>query len=214
LGHLYTKEELEAIGKKTSEVGAYILYDCTYKDFIDEYIPLYNLNPERTITMWSMSKSPGLAGMRVGGVICSPEMMDELYTLRPNQLGSSFPGQKAAISALYLKDQWLPDLRKIVDLNRDFLYNNLLDCTFPMEDSGSSVWVELPKEVNSSVLTTKLRKQEIFVRDGTYYEGFRWRAIYCKEYGYEDNFIEVGTAVPMQWISNLCKAINLYINDK
>ena len=211
LGHLYTKEELEAIGEKTNEVGAYILYDCTYKDFIDEYIPLYKLNPERTITTWSMSKSPGLAGMRVGGVICSPDMMDKLYTLRPNQLGSSFPGQKAAISSLYLKDQWRPDLRKIVDLNRDCLYNNLPDCTFPMEDASSSVWVELPKEVDSSDLTAKLRKQEIFVRDGIYYQGFRWRAIYYKEYGYEGNFIKVGTAVPMQWIFDLCKAINTCI---
>jgi len=203
MGHLYTKEELEKIGRKAAEMGAYILYDCTYKDFtMDEYYPLYKLNSERTITTWSMSKSPGMAGMRVGGVICSPDMMEKIFKFRPNQLGSSFPGQKAAIVALYLKDQWLPALRKIVALNRDCMYNNLPDCTFPMEDASSSVWVELPEKINSTKLTSELKKEEMFVRDGIYYQ----------EYGYEGNFIKVGTAVPLQWIADLCKMIKKYMD--
>ena len=69
---------------------------------------------------------------------------------------------------------------------------------FPMEDASSSVWIELPKELNSTSLVSDLKKQGIFVRDGIYYQ----------EYGYEGNFIKVGTAVPLEWIADLCRAIN------
>jgi aspartate/methionine/tyrosine aminotransferase len=204
IGFAYTVDELIALGKRAAVLGAWVLQDCTYKDYVDDYYPLYKLNPDRTLTTFSFSKSPGMAGLRVGGVICSKRNMEQIFTLRPNQLGSGFPGQRAACDALMFKDKWLPKLRDINEANKKFIYSSLPWCSFPTDDKGNSVWIELPEEIDSSYLTEQLFKEKIQIRDGIYY----------KQYGYKGNFVKVGTAVPPQWISTLCASMTRIKNRK
>ena len=198
IGFDYTVEETIAIAEKAKKVNAWILQDCTYKDYSSHFYPIYKTHPARTITTWSMSTSPGMAGMRVGGVICHPKLMEDIYTLRPNQLGSNMPGQRAAASALSFKKEWLPDLLNIVDTNRQYIYSNLKIGECPQPDKSNSVWIEFPKEHDSTVVTAALKNKDLWVRDGIYYKGW----------GYEGNFIKVGIAVPHEWIQELVGAIN------
>lgn len=198
IGFEYTVEELEALAMKARDVDAWILQDCTYKDFSNQFFPIYKIHPNKTITTWSMSKSPGMAGMRVGGVICNPKMMKEIFTLRPNQLGSNLPGQRAAVAALEAKDQWLPNLLEKISENREYIYSNLNIGFCPKPDRANGVWIEFPKEYNSTTVTEQLDEKKLLVRDGIYY----------KDWGYKGNFIKVGIAVPHEWIEELVYEIN------
>ena len=198
IGFDYTAEELEALAIKARDVDAWVLQDCTYKDYSKHFFPIYKIHPNKTITTWSMSKSPGMAGMRVGGVICSPKRMKEIFTLRPNQLGSNLPGQRAAASALSFKERWLPDLLQQVNENREYIYSNLKIGSCPQPDKSNSVWIEFPKEHNSTTVTERLKEKKLMVRDGIYY----------KAWGYDGNFIKVGIAVPHEWIEELVHEIN------
>jgi aspartate aminotransferase len=198
VGFDYTNKELEALAKKARKVDAWVLFDCTYKDYSEYYYPMYKIHPEKTITTWSMSKSPGMAGMRVGGVICSEKNMNKMFTLRPNQLGSNLPGQRAACAALDFKRDWLPTLLKQVDENRQYIYKNLTLGNCPKPDKGNSVWIEFPESHDSSDITAALKAKDIQVRDGIYYKGW----------GFEGNFIKVGIAVPHEWIMELVEELN------
>ena len=149
------------------------------KDF--QTVP-HKISPE------DISKSVGC--MRLGGVICNPQAMREIYSMRPNQLGSSLVAQKGGIAALKTVDQWLPDLLDTTNHNREWIYGNLPG-KFPRPDNGNTVWVELRRD--STDVSNEYHDKGILVRDGKYYG---------KGHG---NFIKITTSVPHEWIKKLSK---------
>src|SRR5262249_56661574 len=58
LGVCYTRAELRAFCEIARGVGAYLLHDCTYRDFADEHVLAAELNPEGAITSYSSSHWP------------------------------------------------------------------------------------------------------------------------------------------------------------
>ena len=192
IGHTYTVDELIEIKDAAKENGAWILYDCTYKDFLNEYYAIYQDYPEKTFITLSYSKSPGLAGLRTGAVVCSPDNMKAVFGLRGNQLGSSSIGQLAAGASLHTKSEWLPKLKKTTIANRDYIIDNLKDMPveFPYEfNFGNSLWIDLPQH-NSTDLWKSLSEKGILVRDGIYYKSLD---------NPERQFFKVTTSVPKKW---------------
>ena len=184
-GEKYKITELISIAQECKRKNAWLLYDCAYRDYGD-YVPLYKYHPDRTITTFSFSKSVGC--MRLGGVICNPDVMRDIYSMRPNQLGSSLVAQKGGIAALKTVDQWLPDLLDTTNHNRDWIYG-FIPGKYPRPDNGNSVWLELERD--SSDVTAEYYSRGILVRDGKYYG---------KGHG---NFIKITTSVPHEWVKKL-----------
>src|SRR2546427_253194 len=100
-------------------VGEYIadlwlLNDATYRDFNQGHVLASSFYPEQTLTSYSFSKGPGLAGMRIGGLVAPPggTVMKALRRFDTNVLGVNVLAQRAALAALQAKKEWLPAGRK------------------------------------------------------------------------------------------------------
>src|SRR3546814_10866141 len=88
------------------------IHDSTYCDFSSNYVSAYNFYPEKTIVTYSFSKWLGLAGMRLGAIIASPENIEILASSPPNNLGCNIVAQRAAIAGLLTKSQWFPAVKQ------------------------------------------------------------------------------------------------------
>lgn len=79
LGRVFTKEELEIIGKVAVENKLWIMNDEIWSDIIyakNSFNSIANVHPwvaERTITIHGFSKTFGLAGMRIGYIVAPNE---------------------------------------------------------------------------------------------------------------------------------------------
>src|SRR5690606_19600315 len=77
------------------------------------------------ITMYSFSKWLGMAGMRLGAMVASPETIELLADAPPNNLGSNVLSQKAAIAGLETKSQWFPQIKKRLRRNQQRVFEAL-----------------------------------------------------------------------------------------
>ena len=86
-------------------VGAYLLHDCTYRDFAENHVLAADLYPEGAITIYSFSKWLGLAGLRIGAVVADHRIIERLAPYSAATLGSSVVAQRAAQAGLAVSDQ-------------------------------------------------------------------------------------------------------------
>jgi len=100
LGSSYTKDEIKEFAEISEEKDLYLLHDITYRDFAKKHHLAAKYAPERTLTIYSFSKICGMAGLRIGGVITAPEMMEPLKAAIINDLGTNALSQIGAIKAL------------------------------------------------------------------------------------------------------------------
>jgi aspartate aminotransferase len=107
LGSGYPREEVRAIAEIAHDHRLTLLDDITYRDFSDGHTLAAEFAPEETITVWSVSKNCGLAGMRLGGLLATPERVKALARFNTNDLGVNILAQVAAIAGLRTKAQWI-----------------------------------------------------------------------------------------------------------
>jgi len=112
LGSGYPREEVRAIAEIAHDHHLLLLNDVTYRDFADTPTLAAEFMPESTITVWSVSKNCGLAGLRVGGFIASPELVRGVARFNTNDLGVNILAQVAALAALRTKAQWFGAVRR------------------------------------------------------------------------------------------------------
>lgn len=85
-GWLYTKEDLQIIYEQCRPRGIYILVDEAYSDFIcedEQFYSMANIVPDKDgiIIINSLSKNMGMSGLRVGYVISSQEVIEQILKL-------------------------------------------------------------------------------------------------------------------------------------
>ena len=107
LGSGYPREEVRAIAELAHDHHLVLLNDVTYRDFSDGHVLAAEFAPEETITVWSVSKNCGLAGLRLGGLLAPAERIQGLARFNTNDLGVNVLAQVAAIAALRTKSQWI-----------------------------------------------------------------------------------------------------------
>jgi aspartate/methionine/tyrosine aminotransferase len=129
LGRVMTREELTAIGHLAVENNLTIMSDEIWSDIVYapyQHISMASLSPEiaeRTLTIFGLSKTFGLAGLRVGLVVApNPEVYERLIELsraRTTAAGVTTVSQIAAIAAYekswYWADAFLAHLREMRD---------------------------------------------------------------------------------------------------
>jgi len=107
LGSGYPREEVRAIAEIAHDRHLTLINDVTYRDFSDGHALAAEFAPEETVTIWSVSKNCGLAGLRLGGFFARPELAAKIGRFNTNDLGVNVLAQAAALAALKTKPQWI-----------------------------------------------------------------------------------------------------------
>ena len=125
LGTVISEQEALKIAEICEANDIIIIHDCTYRDFADNHTLISKYYPEKTITIWSFSKWLGMAGMRVGAVVASESMMEEIAKYPPNILGSNLVSQRGAIAGLKIKNEWFPEVNRIQKNNQKMIFDKI-----------------------------------------------------------------------------------------
>jgi aspartate aminotransferase len=116
LGSGYPPEEIRAIAEIARDKKILLLNDTTYRDFSERHTLAHPFHPEGTVTVWSVSKNCGLAGIRLGGLLARKELYDRIWKYNTNDLGVNVLAQVAAVAALEAKPK---AIGKVVEQTRE-----------------------------------------------------------------------------------------------
>ena len=174
LGSGYPREEVKAIAEIAHDRHLVLLNDVTYRDFSDGHALAAEFAPEETVTIWSVSKNCGLAGMRLGGLIARPDRLKTITRFNTNDLGVNVLSQAAALAALRSKSQWIGGVVRQTRANgariRDVV-GTVAGASLPVYPSRANMMVIdiAPTGVRpEAVQDEMLRHHGVFVRAGNY----------------------------------------------
>jgi aspartate/methionine/tyrosine aminotransferase len=206
LGISYTREEINAFCNIARTVGAYILHDCTYRDFADDHVLAAHFYPEQTITIYSFSKWLGIAGLRVGAVVAERSIIERLASFSTETLGSSVIAQRAAQAGLAVKQSWMHDVQAVQRRNQGAIkdaVNNIPGLVIPVYPSqGNFVIIECVETgIQPEALAAAFAQRGIMIRQGSYH---------TPRFG--SRFVKVSTTVPTKWVDIFCRQLPEALN--
>jgi aminotransferase len=153
--------------------GAAIVHDFAYGDLVfDRREPRSFLATARAkefgVELFSMSKSYGMAGWRVGFVVGNAEIVERINLLNDHcRVGIFRPIQEACIAALTGPEDSVAERRDTYQRRRDRVFEVLEPLLGPQTCEGTFyVWLKLPEGVTFESLLTE---QRVVVAPG---EGF------------------------------------------
>jgi aspartate/methionine/tyrosine aminotransferase len=201
LGTCATRQEIEAFTRIARDLGAYFIHDCTYRHFADDHTLAARFYPERTFTIYSFSKWLGLAGLRIGAVVASPDLIERLAAAPPNNLGSNVLSQRAAIAGLRVRAQWFPEINRRQRRNQAEIVKavaqvpGLSVAVYPSQ--ANFLVVEcIEAGIKPEALCDAYRAEGIMIRQGTYH---------TPTFGHR--FVKVSTTVPEAWADAFCERL-------
>ncbi len=173
LGSSYTKEELKEFKEIAEENDIYLINDITYRDFARDHHLMAKYAPEHTITIYSFSKIYGMAGLRIGAMISTPEIINSVRTILINDLGTNLVAQKGAIAAVNSKYEWLDRVKKTTHHNQKLIkktvdqVEGIFTPVYPSD--GNMMVIDMyDAGVNPREMANYLLQKGIFARDGSY----------------------------------------------
>ncbi|RAP47021.1 MAG: aspartate aminotransferase [Methanosphaera sp. rholeuAM6] len=208
MGYTYTEDEIKEIAEIAKENNIYVLHDITYKDFAKEHHLVGHYAPEHTITIYSFSKIFGMAGLRIGAVISSPELIRKMRASVINDLGTNSLAQEAGIAGLESKNEWINEVKNICFKNQE-LIKEAIDNTpgtfmplYPVDANMMTIDVSQTGLTPEEISDYLLKEKNIFVREGNYTS---------KMFG--DKYIRISFSIPteeaMKFKEEFPKAIKL-----
>ena len=194
LGTACTAEEIAAIVDIVREAGAWLVHDCTYRDFAYDHHLAAAIEPARTITIYSFSKWLGLAGLRAGAMVVDPDLAERLAAAPPNILGASILAQRAALAGLAIKREWFPQVLAMQRDNQALIkeaVDRIPGLSMPVYPShGNFVIIECDRlGIRPEALVAAFAEQGIMIRQGAYH---------TPTFG--DRFVKVSVSVPREWV--------------
>lgn len=190
----YTKDEVKSIAEISQDRNITIFNDVTYRDFAYEHYETHEFAPENSIIIYSFSKNCGLAGMRIGALICQKERMPLFKKYNTNELSVNVLAQRAALTSLRTKDKWIKSMLKITRNNLKRIKKAVDEvegmflplypvhanmCLIDIHDTGLD-----PDDIEKHLLYN----YKIFIRSGRYVS---------PKLGH--NFIRVSFSIPEEW---------------
>jgi aspartate/methionine/tyrosine aminotransferase len=134
-GKVFTKEELLALGQVAIEHDLWIMSDEIWSDTVfpgNTYYSIASLSPElaeRTFTVYGLSKSFGLAGLRIGFIVTPSavtyEGIVETSMVRTTAYGVSTLSQIAGQAAYEQCWYWVDDFVQHLTAMRDYTVERL-----------------------------------------------------------------------------------------
>jgi len=179
-GAVYPPKRLAAFYQLAEQHNCALILDETYKDFNTAPGPAHDLFqrpnwPQVLIQLYSFSKAYSLPGYRVGSIISSTTLIEQMakiidcVTICPSRIG-----QEAALYGLQYLSAWVADKRDLMAQRREALM-----AAFAGQDSGYEIvssgayfaYVRHPWPERSSVEVAKrlLEEQHILCLPGAYF---------------------------------------------
>ena len=206
LGIGYTEDEIAAFAAIARRANSWLVHDCTYRHFAHHHTLAYHYYPERTITTYSFSKWLGLAGMRLGGLMARPQVIETLSEGQPNALGSNLISQRGAIAGLKYKSEWFPEVNRIQRANQRAIFdtvqtiNGLSMPVYP--SNGNFVVIDCSAaEIAPETLVTLYLDRGIMIRQAAY-----------QSKHYANRFVKVSTTVPEWQAQRFCAELSEVIS--
>jgi aspartate/methionine/tyrosine aminotransferase len=165
-GHILSSDERQAIVKTAGKVGAWILADEVYagaEHNTDEFTASFWGDYERVFAIGSLSKAYALPGLRIGWVVASGKMANEIWARQDYvTISATMLGNKLAAYALS------PDvLPRITSRTREYVrrgyknfeewcieHSNLFSLVPPQ--AAAIAFVRYHSQINSSELVKRL----------------------------------------------------------
>jgi aspartate aminotransferase len=134
-GDMLTREQLTAIADFAKAHDLTVIADEAYEDLIYDgaHVSIASLPNmlERTITVYTFSKSFSMTGWRIGYVVAPPPFMELLRKLVLNTVnGVSTPTQFAALAAITHDPHFFDSIREEYRRRRDLLVTAFRDAGF------------------------------------------------------------------------------------
>ncbi|MGZ7049265.1 MAG: pyridoxal phosphate-dependent aminotransferase [Methanobacterium sp.] len=173
LGSCYTKAEIKEFADLAIDNDIYLLHDITYRDFAREHHLASKYAPDHTITVHSFSKIYGMAGLRIGAMISSPDILNSIRSIVINDLGTNIVAQKGAIAAIKSKHEWIDRIRNITRNNQKIIkkaVDEVEGAFIPVYPSdGNMLVIDIYHTGIEPVdLVEFLLDRKIFTREGAY----------------------------------------------
>lgn len=139
-GDMLNREQLTAVADFAKEHDLTVIADEAYEDLIydGEHVSIASLPGmlERTLTVYTFSKSFSMTGWRIGYLVAPPPFMEFLRKLVLNTVnGVSTPTQYAALAAVTHDPHFFDSIREEYRRRRDLLVNGFrnagFDCLTP-----------------------------------------------------------------------------------
>lgn len=174
LGSGYPRDEVRAIAEIAHDHRLWLVNDVTYRDFSTGHTLAVRYAPEETLTVWSVSKNCGLAGLRLGGLAAARELVARVRPFNTNDLGVNVLAQVAAEAALRTKSRWFEAVRAQTRENQErirAMVEEVPDTFLPVFPSQANMFAidisatGVPPEALQEKL---LRDHLVFVRAGNY----------------------------------------------
>jgi aspartate/methionine/tyrosine aminotransferase len=169
-GHILSSDERKAIVKTAGKVGAWILADEVYagaEHNTDEFTASFWGDYERVFAISSLSKAYALPGLRIGWVVASGKMANEIWARQDYvTISATMLGNKLAAYALS------PDvLPRITSRTREYVrrgyknfeewcieHSNLFSLVPPQ--AAAIAFVRYHSQINSSELVKRLINEQ------------------------------------------------------
>jgi aspartate aminotransferase len=173
LGSCYTKEEIKDFADLAEDNDIYLLHDITYRDFARDHNLVAKYAPEHALTIYSFSKIYGMAGMRIGGVVGVPDVINSLRSIVINDLGTNIVAQRGAIAAIKTKNQWIDRIRNTTRGNQKIIkqaVDQVEGAFIPVYPSdGNMMAIDLYNAgIKPMDVAEYLLDKNIFTREGSY----------------------------------------------
>ncbi|MDO5851588.1 MAG: pyridoxal phosphate-dependent aminotransferase [Methanobacteriaceae archaeon] len=174
LGTSYTEEEIREFAEIAKENNIYLLHDITYRDFSPKHFLAAKYAPEHTVTIYSFSKIFGMAGLRIGAVISTHDIIRNIRSSVINDLGTNVLSQVAGIGGLKSKPGWIGKIKRITRTNQELIKEAVdkIDGVFlPVYPSNANMMVIDISDTGiepSELSDYLLKEKKIFIREGTY----------------------------------------------
>ena len=173
LGSSYTEEEIKEFAEIAIENDLFLLHDVTYRDFAQKHTLAAKYAPNNTITCYSFSKIFGMAGLRLGAIISSQEVIDVVKSIIINDVGTSMVAQAGALAALKTKSEWIDRVRDTTFENQKIIKEAVDQCEgvfLPVYPSSANMMgIDLSGAgIDPEDMSSYLIEKKVFTRQGSY----------------------------------------------
>ncbi len=168
LGSGYPREEVRALAEIAHDHHLLLLNDVTYRDFSDRPTLAHEFAPEETVTVWSVSKNCGLAGLRLGGLLGPEPLVRAIARFNTNDLGVNLLAQRAAVALLASKSEWFPAVRAATRANFERVRKvaeSVPGIRLPVVPSQANMTV---LDLSGAGISPERLQQELLLRHGVF----------------------------------------------
>ena len=171
-GVLIQKKEMLKIISAAKKKSTIVFVDETFIELVpghDESVIKHLKNFENLFILRSLTKSFGLAGIRIGYGVGSPQIIDPLQKIKIPWNVSNMAQLAASAAVCY--HPFLDKTRKLIKKERNFISSNLAKSKKFACYTSATNFLLIKTKIKSKLLQKKLLKQKILIRDCSTFHG-------------------------------------------